>query len=97
MRCGTKLVSDGDSTYDVQSRCGDPTAATRRVELRTVRTWVNGPCVKGGGCGHMVERTVEVVVDEWVYDMGPHDFIRYLTFEQGKLLTVRTGDYGKAR
>jgi hypothetical protein len=45
----------------------------------------------------MVERTVEVVVDEWTYDMGPHDFVRYLKFEHDKLLTVTTGGYGTKR
>ena len=24
MRCGTKLVSDGDTMYDVDARCGEP-------------------------------------------------------------------------
>jgi hypothetical protein len=100
MRCGTKLVSDGDSLHDVRSRCGEPDHAERRVEKRTVRRWVQGPCLQDRGavrCGQMVERTVEVVIDEWTYDFGPHKFVHYLTFEQDTLLTVRTGSYGKAR
>jgi hypothetical protein len=97
MRCGSRLVSEGDLLYDVRSRCGDPDATSQRVEYRTVRTFVNGPCYQEQGqlrCGRVVERTIEVVIDEWVYDQGSHRFVRYLTFEQGRLANVRTGRYG---
>ena len=35
-----------------------------------------------------------VVIDEWTYDLGTHSLVRYLTFEQGRLLRVATGGYG---
>lgn len=95
MRCGTKLVSDGDTLYDVLSRCGEPKFRLHRVELRTVRSWVSTPCTAAGTqCGRMVERTVEVQIDEWTYDFGPTQFIRYVTFEDGRLLRVESGAYG---
>lgn len=95
MRCGTKLVSDGDTLYDVHTRCGDPKFKTRRMEQRTIRDWVSTPCVNSGSqCGRMVERTVEVQVDEWTYDFGSTQFVRYVTFENGRLLRVDTGSYG---
>lgn len=97
MRCGSRLVSEGDLLYEVRQRCGDPDAMSQRVEYRTVRTFVNGPCYQEQGqlrCGQVIERTVEVVIDEWVYDKGEHKFVRYLTFEQGRLANVRTGRYG---
>jgi hypothetical protein len=97
MRCGTRLVSDGDSLYEVRERCGDPEAARQRTELRTVRQYIDGPCFQDRGvlrCGQVVERVIEVVIDEWTYDFGPHQLIRHLTFEQGRLLRVGTGSYG---
>jgi hypothetical protein len=97
MRCGTKLVSDGDSTFDVHSVCGAPDAASQRSELRTVRTYVNGPCFQDQGvirCGRIEERVIQVTIDEWIYDFGPHNLVRYLTFEQGRLYRVATGGYG---
>jgi hypothetical protein len=98
MRCGTKLVSDGDSTYDVHTRCGEPKFKTKRMELRTIRTWVGAPCVRPGAqCGYSVERTIEVQVEEWIYDFGPTQFVRYVTFEDGRLLRIVTGDYGVSR
>lgn len=100
MRCGSRLVSDGDTTYDVRERCGEPTQATRRVEQRVLRDYVAGPCVGAGAqlqCGRVIERVVDVVVEEWLYDFGPQQFIHYLTFEQSRLQRVNTGGYGHKR
>jgi hypothetical protein len=97
MRCDGKLVSNGDTMYDVQGRCGAPDAVRQHVELRTIRTWVEGPCFRENGvlrCGQFVEQTIQVVVDEWTYDFGPQTLIKLLTFEQGRLLRLATGSYG---
>jgi hypothetical protein len=40
------------------------------------------------------ERTVYVTVEEWTYDLGRHRFVRILTFRNGKLTQMRSGDYG---
>jgi hypothetical protein len=98
MRCGNRLVSKGDSTYAVRSRCGEPDDATRRVETRTERRRVRVPC--GGGearCDRVQEVSADVVIDEWIYDFGPQTFVRYLTFVDGKLFRVDTGSYGTQR
>ncbi len=46
-------------------------------------------------CSYTEERTIEVVVDELVYDFGSHKFVRHLLFEQGRLKEIRTGSYGE--
>lgn len=99
MRCGTRLVSAGDSTYAVRSRCGDPQDATRRVETRTERRRVRVPCGRNGEaqCDRVQEVSADVVVDEWVYDFGPQRFVHYLTFVDNKLARVETGSYGSNR
>jgi hypothetical protein len=54
MRCGTTLVAEGNSTYEVQTKCGPPThrevipAATsqdwpKRNHAATIENWVYGP------------------------------------------------------
>ena len=35
-----------------------------------------------------------VTVEEWEYNLGPGRFIRYLTFENGRLIKITIGDYG---
>lgn len=94
MSCNSRIVSSGDTAYQVRSVCGEPDAANRRVEYRTVRQ--PGACIVIDGKPRCESReiTVEVVVDEWTYDFGKNRFIQYLTFEQGRLLRVDSGGYG---
>lgn len=97
MNCKNRIVSTGDTRYQVKSTCGDPDDASQRVEYRTVRGRVAGPCTRQGDrivCSDTREQVVEVVIDEWTYDFGKNRFLQHLTFEQGRLITVRTGGYG---
>ena len=97
LACDGRIVSTGDSRYDVRSVCGEPDDVSQRVEYRTVSGRVAGPCVREGGklrCSQTREQVIEVVIDEWIYDFGKNRFVEYLTFEQGHLLSVREGSYG---
>lgn len=97
LSCNYRIVSSGDSRHQVRSVCGEPDDATQRVEYRTLRGRVAGPCTREGKrirCSHTTEIVVEVVIDEWTYDFGRNRFIQYLTFEQGRLVSVRSGSYG---
>jgi hypothetical protein len=98
IRCGDQLASSGASLYEVKAICGDPDAATQRVEMRTVYQRVAGPCVVVQGrtvCGGTVQQVVEVIVDEWTYDFGNNRFIHFVRFENGRLQQVTRGGYGK--
>jgi len=98
LACNGRIVSSGDSRYEVKAVCGEPDDASQRVEYRTLRGRVAGPCQRVDGkviCSDTREQVIEVVIDEWIYDFGRNRFIEYLTFEQGKLVSVRTGSYGK--
>lgn len=98
IRCGDQLASNGASLYEVKSVCGDPDMATQRVEQRTIYTRVTGPCVVVQGrtvCGSMVQQIIDVVVDDWTYDFGNNRFIQFVRFENGRLVQVTHGGYGK--
>src|SRR5262245_56765182 len=98
LACSGRIVSTGDSRYEVKAVCGEPDDVSQRVEYRTLRGRVAGPCQRVDGkviCSDTREQVIEVVIDEWIYDFGRNRFIEYLTFEQGKLVSVRTGSYGK--
>jgi hypothetical protein len=41
------------------------------------------------------EVEVEIPLDEWTYDLGPQSFVRYVLFENGSVIDVSTGDYGR--
>jgi len=95
LSCKDRLISKGDSKYDVQALCGPPDAMEHRTEKRLVRRQVSVPCAAAGGwCTSMIEDTVDVPIDEWTYDFGTQRFLQYLTFEDGKLLRVQSGRYG---
>jgi hypothetical protein len=93
-RCKTRLVSTGAAAYEVRSICGTPDDTQARTEVRTVRRAVSVPCATGI-CSSFVEDSYTVNVEDWIYDFGPQRFIQFLTFEQGKLIQIRSGGYGK--
>jgi hypothetical protein len=93
-RCpGGKLVSRGDHMVEVRQKCGDPDQVSQRVDKRKVKVkvkrWIDGVQEEVSE-----EQVVDVVIDEWVYDLGPQKFIRYVDFENSRLVQVTTGSYG---
>lgn len=97
MRCGTHLISDGDTMLEVRNVCGVPDMTVQRVEKRVVSRYVQGQCLEGNRyvlCTTLVQETVDVQLDEWTYDFGPSSLVRFVTFEQGRLIRVATGSYG---
>ncbi|HYQ02797.1 MAG TPA: DUF2845 domain-containing protein [Polyangiaceae bacterium] len=97
MQCNDRLVTSGDTLYQVRSLCGEPDDARHHIEYRTVRVRRPGVCVQENGrrtCESEVEQTIEVVIDEWVYDFGKNRFLEFVYFEQGQLVRVTEGSYG---
>jgi hypothetical protein len=95
-RCGNEIISVGDRKFDVLRKCGDPVNVDARQQIRTRSI---GPVVFGPN------RTIQiypapllvdelVTIEEWEYNSGPSKFIRYLTFENGSLVSIALGDYG---
>jgi hypothetical protein len=90
-RCDNQLISEGATRYEVLSKCGPPTFVEQREEERG-RNVYRRPSEKDawGFGGYTVER---VLIEEWVYDQGPHRLIYYLRFENGILDRIRTGNF----
>jgi len=82
LRCGARLVGEGQTIDDVYDRCGEPTERTVSTEFVTVRV----------SCDVSVTRAVPV--ENWTYDRGPKQFVRYLTFRDGTLVAIDEGSYG---
>jgi hypothetical protein len=99
LRCGTRIVSLGDRKFDVLSKCGEPTYSSVRYEKRFKRDLFRDlfpPRELRESEKYREPLFVEelVEVEEWVYNFGSLQFIRYLTFENGILVDIETGDYG---
>jgi hypothetical protein len=84
--CGSHRVRPGERTFEVLERCGEPDDADQRVDRRTTRR-KTGRC-RPGGEAIVEEHTVEVLVDEWVYDFGQNHYLRTLHFENGVLTSI---------
>lgn len=85
--CHGRLVVIGASPWEVKERCGEPTAiedVVKHIPQRAYDPTSHTP----------VYILVPVQQSIWTYNFGPTRFLYYLTFQQGKLIDIATGDYG---
>jgi len=89
MRCGTKLVSQGDPKGKVRALCGEPTD----VYLESV---VSGPAFSHNPYDYSFFGPVwrEVPVEIWTYNFGSSRLLRHLRFIGNELVDIRTDGYG---
>jgi len=93
--CDSKIVSIGDYKYDVLRRCGEPSHVEVWEEVRIRRDFSPGLLETGIGLYRSpLFLTGPVTVEEWEYNLGPNRFIRYLRFENSRLIRITEGDYG---
>jgi hypothetical protein len=75
LRCNSKLISTGDATSDVLSRCGEPVS----------RSFLGYKQVPGPRYGE----SMEVAVEEWIY--GPWSGMLYFVrFEGNRLSDIQS-------
>ena len=89
MRCGTRLVREGSTPSQVRANCGEPddVITTTETRQRTVYNRVAGVVVAD-------TISVEVQVQQWVYNLGPQRFMRRLIFENGVLVEIEQLERG---
>jgi len=89
IRCGTKLVSEGDTRSEVAAKCGEPT------EVVTERSVLRRPVIWSGGRPYFIgEDSIEIQVEAWIYNLGPNKLMRRLRFEGGVLTEIESLGYG---
>jgi hypothetical protein len=84
--CHGRLVVIGASPWEVQERCGEPSAI--EDVMKPIPQRVYDP---SQGTVYIL---VPVQQSIWTYNFGSTRFIYYLTFQEGKLIDIATGDYG---
>ena len=105
LRCGHKLVSEGDYIEQVRDRCGDPMAIDTYTIIREERIHYPGHYYLQkhtyphyakeydyGARSRSVQ--IEIFVEEWVYNFGPRRLMRRLRFENGILREIDELDHG---
>lgn len=82
MRCGSRVISNGDQDFQVRERCGAPFWTDAYSDLEIIGAY--GP----------IERQSSVQIDVWYYNFGPRQLMRRLVFRDGQLLREDTLGYG---
>ncbi len=89
MRCGSRLIQEGDGMDKVRTLCGEPTAVTFGG---VVRGWRHVP---GRYDFSFYGPTwVDLPVEIWTYNQGTSKLLRKLRFEGDALVEIRTDGYG---
>lgn len=87
-RCGTRLVHEGDTRAEVRAKCGEPDDVERRSVWRRPVVWIHGRP------WHLSQDLVEIPVEAWIYNLGPHKLMRRVHFEDGLVVEIETLGYG---
>ena len=98
-RCGNSLVTAGDTRAEVIHNCGEPDFVDSWEEERISRDYRTESRYDPRTDSYrryreplFVKETVKI--DVWTYNLGSNQFIRYLTFENGILTEIKTGERG---
>lgn len=105
MRCGQRLISDGDPKAKVADLCGQPTHTERRTVLRSgvprqnyaddnTRTGTSARTVSDSELLVHNRSLVEVEVDIWLYNRGRNSLLRELVFHDNRLVAVNILGHG---
>ena len=90
LRCGSRIISEGDPIEKVLEYCGEPVA--------TKRTWITRqPRFEYGGQEIPFPGSEDVPVDLWTYDFGANKLMRRIRFVAGKVDSIETLEHGTNR
>jgi len=88
LRCGSRLVTNGDPRAKVRQFCGEPTdVQTRYIQRRP--TFNVGGRYYSYGDGY-----IEIPVEIWTYNFGPYKLMRQIRFVDGLVEEIESLGYG---
>jgi hypothetical protein len=98
LRCGGRLVCEGDTEAEVIYKCGKPDHVESWEEERISRDFYvpvfHDRARRYSGYREPFLVKEHVRIEEWTYNFGSTRFIRYLLFENGILKDISIGGYG---
>ena len=93
MRCGKRVISTGATKAKVLVTCGEPILREVVEERGSAQT--DGGIQRFGSrdSPFSFSRTFTITtVEQWTYNLGSNQFLRILSFEGGKLVSIELGD-----
>lgn len=94
-RCGTGMVTIGDSRTKVLMTCGKPASKEKQSAARSHKK--KKKKVERDISDSTKRRKYVAGIEKWIYNCGEDDFIYVLTFEDGKLKNEDTEGRGKGK
>jgi hypothetical protein len=97
MRCGSRIISEGDAKERVLAECGEPSNVEKWEEERYYD--YDAPPPPGryrefDRYGNAYRVKVHVNVELWTYNHGPSRFMDFVRIENGRVREVYSGGYG---
>jgi hypothetical protein len=84
-RCGTRIITRGDHAEKMLRFCGEPASVQTRIQTRGYVS----------DFGRVFPGVVEeVVIEEWTYNLGPHQLMRVVRLENGLVADIKHLGYG---
>jgi hypothetical protein len=90
LRCGTNVVSEGDSTMTLLHHCGEPTMREQQERRVLSRRYDSLR-------GVYYDDYILVPYEIWTYNFGPRRFIQRITIEGGRIRSIEGAGYGYSR
>jgi hypothetical protein len=81
-RCGPHLISVDDLAIEVKQHCGEPDWIDRWYDELVLDQNTE------------FEYRLGSTNERWVYNLGPHKLMRFITIHNGRVTAIETGDYG---
>lgn len=97
MRCGSRLISEGDPGDKVINECGPPTSVDSWEEERYNyydRLPPSSQFREFERYGNSYRVRAFIRVEIWTYNYGPSRFLDYVRLENGIVRKVFSGSYG---
>ncbi len=79
LRCQGKIIDNGNTKAEVREFCGEPTCTRRPGTVFVNKAGIYVPMAAD---------------EEWVYNSGPGNFVRFIRFYYGKVVFIQSGGYG---
>jgi hypothetical protein len=84
-RCGTRIITRGDSAEKILRFCGEPTSVQTRLSQRAFVDRF----------GRVFPTLVEdIVIEEWTFNRGRHQLVRVVRLENGYVAGIKHLGYG---
>jgi hypothetical protein len=79
LRCSGKIIDNGNTKEEVREFCGEPTCIRKPGTVFVNKSGIYVPMAAD---------------EEWVYNPGPGQFVRFIRFYYGKVVFIESGGYG---